>query len=189
VNPFLERLITTIISIGSLILPSISGIDPVFSHVDFLIEGNRLLISAALDNCYSEDFDTFLKSGETIRLNFTLELFAEKQNRPIAKQVITHQVRYNLIEQRFVMIFSEYPRSVELATLEQVHAQLVRLHRVEALSAKALKSQQRYYLVLSADLASLALVGRKDPFNLMLLWNKTAPRSRSQTFSLDDFIL
>jgi hypothetical protein len=71
-----RHIITGIISISSVFVSTISGVNPEFSSPKLNIEGRNIYISTQLINYSTEEFDHIFSSGIPIRINFEFELFS-----------------------------------------------------------------------------------------------------------------
>ncbi len=185
----LDKLISSVIAIGSLIFPFVSGTDAVFENVDFFIDENKMYFSGQLANCYTKEFDEILKSGQGVKLNFKIELFSEKGTEPKLKQNFYHKLRYNLIDKKFVLYISEKETSLQLRTINDVHLEFARIDRHQILNTSNLKEGKKYYVRITAYMDKITFYELSENFDLMLYWNNNQPVTESNLFDLSLFAL
>jgi hypothetical protein len=183
-----EQLIAIVISIGSLIFPSIKGTQPVFNELQLVVTANMLYLSTELQDCYTPEFDKVLSSGQAVTLYFQFEIYLEKSERPIIKRDFSHIVRYNPLDRQFELYCSESNTYHYFNSLEQVHANFTRLQQVPLLEAVNLEAGRSYYLRAEAYLADIRLLGEGVELNMMLFWDEKRPVARSGLFDLSFFL-
>ena len=183
-----DRLITTIISIGSLIFPFIESIEPIFTNVQFEVVGNSLYLSATLENCYTEELDKVISSGQSVIVRFVAELFTEKDKKPVLEQEFFRSVRYNLLDKQYEIYLSEKESRLFLKDIAQVHQNLVTLKDVKIINSSNLKRGQQYYIRLTALLDNITFIGGESELDLMLFWNNHRPVVNTSSFNLTIFV-
>jgi len=183
-----DRLITTIISIGSLIFPFIESIEPIFTEVQFEVVGNSLYLSATLENCYTDELDKVISSGQSVIVRFEAELFSEKAKKPVLKQEFFRSVRYNLLDKQYEAYLSEKGSHLFLKDIEMVHQNLVTLKDVKIIDSSDLKRGQQYYIRLTAWLENVTFIGGESELDLMLFWNNHRPIVNTNSFNSTIFM-
>jgi len=183
-----DRLITTIISIGSLIFPFIESIEPTFTEVQFKVVGNSLYLSATLENCYTTELDKVITSGQSVMVRFEAELFSEKTKKPVLKQEFFRSVRYNLLDKRYEIYLSEKESRLFVKDIDQVHQNLVTLKDVKIIDSSNLRHGQQYYIRLSALLENITFIGGGSELDLMLFWNNHRPIVNTSSFNTTIFM-
>jgi len=182
-----DRIISSVIAVGSLIFPFISGIDPLFTNVNLNRSENALVLSMYLDNCYTEELDNILMSGQTITLRFQAELYEKNRPNVILSRQFYHTLRYNPLEKKYTIYYSENERAEICNTLRQAHKYFSVVRRVEIIRPDDLVKNHTYYLQLSAYLEPVTFIGQKTDFNLMLYWNNKKPTIRTEEFDISIF--
>jgi len=101
-----KQIISGIISISSIFVSTISGVNPEFSSPQFKIEGKNIYITTQLMNYSTEELDHIFSSGIPVRINFDFELFSGNTSiLPIAKKRITREIRFDNLEYKFLLHF------------------------------------------------------------------------------------
>ena len=182
-----DRLIATIISVGSLFFPFIDGIEPVFSDVRIGIVENALVLSMCLENCYTEELDKILMSGQAVTLRFQAELFDHNQKLPVLTKQFHQTLRYNPLEKYYLLYFSEKDNSTIYYELQHVHLQFSTLNNIELLKSGDLEKGHDYFIRLTAYLDPITFIGEKSDLDLMLYWNNKKPVINTESFNLSIF--
>jgi len=182
-----DRLIATIISIGSLFFPFIDGIEPVFNDVRISIIENTLVLSMHLENCYTEELDKILMSGQVVTLRFQAELYDRIQTQPILIRQFYQTLRYNPLEKQYWLYSSEKDNSDTFSTLQQVHRNFSTLNNIYLLKAGDLEKGKNYFIRLTAYLDPITFISQKSNLDLMLYWNNKKPIVNTESFNLSIF--
>lgn len=183
-----DRLITTIISIGSLIFPFIESIEPIFTDVQFKVVGNALYLSATLENCYTEELDKVISSGQPVIVRFEAELFNEKAKKPVLNNKFFRSVRYNLLDKQYEVYLSEKEMRLLLGDINLVHQHLATLRDVKIFDSSNLKRGQQYYIRLTGLLENITFIGGESELDLMLFWNNHRPVVNTSSFNSTIFM-
>lgn len=178
-----DRLIATIITIGSLLFPFIDGPDPAFTDVSVNLIDNSLALSLNLTNCYSDEFDRILTSGQPVTIRFLAELYDDRTRQVVLKRDFEHTIRYNPLNKQFAIYLSERDERRICETLDDAHACFGTLYRVKLLSPENLERDRDYFFRISAALDPITFIGEKSPFDLMLYWNNKKPKIDTETFN------
>jgi len=182
-----DRLIATIISVGSMFFPFIDGIEPVFNDVRISIVENALVLSMHLENCYTEELDKILMSGQAVTLRFQAELFDRDQKQPLLTKQFYQTLRYNPLEKHYRLYSSEKDDSDTYGTLPQVHMNFSALNNIKLLKSGDLEKGRDYFIRLMAYLDPVTFIGEKSNLDLMLYWNNKKPVVNTETFNLSIF--
>lgn len=183
-----ERLIATIISVGSLVFPFIESIEPTFTEARIAVIGNRLCLSTQLENWHTPELDRVISSGQAIRLAFQIEVYRKDDKQPLLQQEFRHTARFNLIDKNYEISFSELEEKRTAPSLEHLHTIFARLEEVKILEAANLKKGVQYYLRVTAKLEKIAFLDKGSDFDLMLFWNSQKPTVISDYFDLNIFL-
>ncbi|MDO9548940.1 MAG: DUF4390 domain-containing protein [Candidatus Marinimicrobia bacterium] len=182
-----DRLIATIISVGSLFFPFIDGIEPAFNDVWLSIVENSLVLSMQLENCYTAELDKILMSGQPVTLRFRAELFDKAQKQPVLTKQFYHTLRYNPLEKQYRLYSSEKDNNDYYSTLQLVHLNFSSLSGVKLLKPGDLEKEHDYFIRLTAHLDPITFIGEKSDFDLMLYWNNKKPAVNTETFNISLF--
>jgi len=163
-----DRLIATIISVGSLFFPFIDGIEPVFNNVRLNILENSLVLSLRLEDCYTKELDKILMSGQPVTLRFQAELFDKVKKQPVMNKQFYHTLRYNPLEKLYGLYSSEKDGSDTYGTLQLVHTNFNTIKGVKLFNARDLEKGHDYFIRLTAHLAPITFIGEESGLDLML---------------------
>ena len=182
-----DRLIATIISVGSAFFPFIDGIEPAFSDVRLSVIENSLVLSLRLEDCYTEELDKILMSGQPATLRFQAELFDKGKKQPVLNKQFFHTLRYNPLEKLYSLYFSEKNGSETYGTLHLVHTNFSAVNEVKLFNAHDLEKGHDYFIRLTAQLAPVSFIGKDSALDLMLYWNNKKPVVNTETFDISLF--
>jgi len=178
-----RKIVATIISIGSLFYSTIPGVNATFEEIDLSLEGNRLMVSTQLSNCYSEALDQIFRSGMGIQIHFRVEVIPENSGRPVSETTFYHSIHYSLLDDVFDVYRSESQETYLNLNLKTAKDYLAEIEDVPALYMNQLDSDENYYLRLTAWMDKIQLQGMEEPLNLMFYWNSIKPTGLSRTFN------
>lgn len=178
-----RKIIATVISIGSLFYSTIPGVNATFSEIDLSLEGDRLLLTTQLDNCYSEALDQIFRSGMAIQIHFLVQVMPVNSIKPVSEIAFYHTIHYSLLDDVFDVYRSESQETYQNLNLRTAKDYLAEIEEFPALSMNQLSSEENYYLRLTAWMDKIQLQGMEDPLNLMFYWNSIKPTRVSRTFS------
>ncbi len=182
-DKFFEGLISSVIFLGSLFFPFIQGVEPDFADLQLAVQRTQLYLNTRIVNCYSEDLDKVLMSGQEIRLHFRLEARTERGNKTVLSRTFFHSMKYNIIDQVFSVYLSERDVEQQYRDIGAVHGAFTRVEELAVLRAADLEAGRSYVLEISAYLDPVTFVGSQDKIDLMLFWNNQKPVLRSQPFT------
>ena len=182
-DKLLEGLISSIISLGSLFFPFIQGVEPDFADLRLAVQRGQLYLATRIVNCYSEDLDKVLMSGQEIQLCFRVEVKSGKSKKAVLTRNFYHSMRYNIIDQLFSVYLSERDIDLQYHDINSVHDAFTQVEEVAVLGAADLKAGKSYIVEISAHLDPVTFVGSKEKIDLMLFWNNKRPVLRSEPFT------
>ncbi|HDP68447.1 MAG TPA: DUF4390 domain-containing protein [Candidatus Marinimicrobia bacterium] len=178
-----DRLIATVITIGSLLFPFIDGLDPAFKDVAINLVDNSLTLSMNLTNCYSDEFDRILTSGQPVTVHFLAELYDNRTRQVVLQRNFYHTARYNPLNKQFEIYRSERDEQRICETLDDAHVWFGALYRVKLITPENLERNRDYFFRISAYLEPITFIGEKSRFDLMLYWNNKKPKIDTETFN------
>ncbi len=178
-----RKIVTTIISIGSLFYSTIPGVNATFGGIDLSLEGDRLLMTTQLNNCYSEALDQIFRSGMTIQIHFLVQVIPVNSIKPVGETTFYHSIHYSLLDDVFDVYRSESQETYQNLNLKTAKDYLAEIEEFPALSTNQLDPDENYYLRLTAWMNKIQLQGMEEPLNLMFYWNSIKPTGLSRTFN------
>lgn len=184
---FTDRIIASIITIGSLFFPFIDGIEPVFTNVNLVRGESALVLSMYLENCYTDDLDKILMSGQPVTLQFSADLYDKAQTRPIMSKQFHHRLRYNPLEKRYQMYLSETGATEYFTTIQDVHKNFSAIDGLKIVTPSDIEKNHRYFIRLSAHLEPITFIGQDSDLDLMLFWNNKRPVVSTEVFDISIF--
>ena len=188
VESFIEHLISSVIAVGSLLFPFITGTNASFDDVNFYVNGNSMYFSGQLINCYTTEFDEILKSGQTITLNFKFELYKQNGKKPVFSHNIYRTLKYDLVDESFTLFLSENRLSLYLNSVEGMHEEFTKIRNYKVLNSVKIREGQRYFIRISAYLEKITFYDISEKFDLMLYWNNSVPVIESKMFDSSLFL-
>ena len=182
-----QKIITTVLVLGTAVFTNIPGTDPEFSNGLIEQNGTQLVCSADLSNCWTPEFDRIIQSGQTIVINYRVELISETGILPQDTKNFRHELRYNVLDETFTVNLRESGTTRTLKNLAEVKTLITHIDRYAFSDVSDLKSNQTYFIRVSAGLNRITLPGMNEPFNLMNYWKNVRPTYLSEPFTKTDF--
>lgn len=177
-----EKIASFIITAGSLLFPSVGGINPSFSDVQIAVVNNGIVCSARLINCYSEELDKIFLSGKEIRINFTVQTFEQGKEKPMHERKFCHQMKYDLVDQYFEVYLSETDEKFITESLDEVKERMARIERFVAVKVSLLEFGKRHYLKFTASMEPVFFDAFQKNIDLMIYWNNKKATFLSELF-------
>ena len=184
---FSKKVISTIIAVGSMFYSTIDGVTPSMSTPDIGFKNENLFISTTIDNCYTEELDQILNSGNVIPLYFSVELYQEGKKKPDSTFSFYHSLQYSPIGNDFSIYYSERDEVITSLNLDQAKILFPQIINYRATSATSINDNINYYLKITAWLDKIHLEGMEEELNLLFYWNSIKPYSASTIFTKSDF--
>lgn len=182
-----NKIITALLSLGTALFTNIQGVDAEFTNGIIEQDGRIIVASAELVNCWTAELDRILQSGQSVKITYRLELFAQENLRPIVSRSVTHELRYSTLDEVFHVYRSEADQQITVRDMANAKMVLAQLKRVEIVSIDDMAAEKTYYLTLSAALNRITLPGMSEELNLMAYWKGIRPGYRSELFTKADF--
>lgn len=182
-----KKIVSTVIAIGSLFYSSISGVVAEFDDLSLEIQGDRMVLSTRLVNCFSEDLDTIFRSGEEIRIYFQVEVLEGETPSPVQETTFHHGITYSLIDDSYAVYRSNTEKRQTGLSLANAKAMLSELDEVGVVVASELSFGVDYVIRVTAYMDRVALPGMEEELNLMYYWNSLKPTATSKPFTRDLF--
>lgn len=178
-----SKVITGIIALGSMFYSSISGVNPEFDSCDIFIQGNQLILSASLDNCFSEDLDKIFQSGQEIRIHFLIQVFRDRQDQPKNTFRVYHSIRHSLLDRYYEVYSSETEEIYQFETLTQAKERLRFITNYSVLTQEEVPDDGQHFIKVSAFMNKIHLPDINEEINLMYYWNSLRPEIDSRKFT------
>lgn len=182
-----NKIFTTLLSLGTALFTNIRGVDAEFTNGFIELNGQTIVASAELVNCWTPELDRILQSGHPVKITYRLELFAQENLRPVKSLSIAHELRYNTLDEVFTIYRSETDQHVTARSIANAKMVLAQLKRIEIINVDEMADEKTYYLTVSAALNRINLPGMDESFNLMAYWKGIRPDYRSEIFDRSDF--
>jgi hypothetical protein len=184
---FSKKVISTIIAVGSMFYSTIDGVTPNMTLTEITFEGDNCIVSVVITNCYTEQLDQILSSGNEIPLHFNVELFQEGEKNPDSTYSFFHLLKFSPIDDNFKIYISEKNEAVHGLTLQQSKSLFSSIKSLRLLSSKDLQAGTNYYFKITAWLDKIQMQGMKEELNLIYYWNSIKPSISSVIFNKSDF--
>ena len=184
---FSKKVISTIIAVGSMFYSTINGVTPNMLTPDLEYKNDNVLITNTIENCYAEEFDQILYSGNIIPMYFLVELYRENEKAPDSTYTFIHTLQYSPIGNDFTIYYSERDATISSLNLDQAKIIFPRITNYRVISAKNIEDNVIYYLKITAWLDKINLEGMEEELNLLYYWNSIKPNSKSVSFTKSDF--
>ncbi len=177
-----QQITTTAITLGSLLFGSVVGTNATFDTPRISVNGSKIVISAELVNCYTEELDKIFQSGKPVRIYFRVSLHEGKTNNPVLVRDFYHQVRYSLVDKYYDVYFSEHDVNRTALTTGEVHEHLSTIDQYEVIEADNLRPGTEYYIKITAFMKDIRLPGINEDISLMSYWKGREPQLKSESF-------
>ena len=184
---FSKKVISTIIAVGSLFYSTINGVTPNMLAPDLEYKNDIILVSTTIENCYAEELDQILYSGNLIPMHFSVCLYRENEKIPDSTFSFIHTLQYSPIGNDFTIYYSERDATISSLNLDQAKTLFPRITNYRVISAKNIDDNVNYYLKITAWLDKINLEGMEEELNLLYYWNSIKPNNKSVYFSKSDF--
>ncbi len=178
-----KKIITTVIAIGSMFYSTISGVNAAFTDIDIDAQGEQIVLSTTLTNCFSEDLDMIFESGKEITIYYKIEVIQQSNSQAIHTDTLTHTIHYSLVDNNFSVHISEMQQTLYNLPKDRAKSQLAELNDVPVLSLHSLLPRQEYYIQATAWMGKVTIEGTQENLNLMYYWNSIKPEVRSTSFT------
>ncbi|MFQ6612797.1 MAG: DUF4390 domain-containing protein [Fidelibacterota bacterium] len=182
-----RKIVTAVISIGSLFYSTIPGTNASFTDLLLSIKGQQLVLSTHLENCFSDELDQVFRSGKEIKIYFRVELVQAGNNKSVKDTTFYHSISYSVLDDVFDVYLTETETRYPNLNLEQAKEFLVEIEGYRAITVDQLKKDRTYYLRLEAKMDKIKLQGMEEPLNLMFYWNSLKPVVQSTPFTQELF--
>lgn len=184
---FSKKVISTVIAVGSIFYSTIEGVIPEMTMTEMYFEGDHCYVSTIITNCYTEELDQILSSGNEIPIHFDVELYQENDREPDSTFSFFHLLKFSPIENNYKVYLSERNEAIHGLTLEQAKTLFTGIHNYRLLSSRELDPGKEYKLEITAWLDKIHLQGMEEELNLIFYWNSIKPSITTPMFTKSDF--
>lgn len=184
---FSKKVISAIIAVGSMFYSTINGVTPNMLAPDIQYKNDDIFVSTTIENCYAEEFNQILYSGNLIPMYFSVELYRENEKMPDSTYTFNHTLQYSHIGNDFTIYYSERDATISSLNLNQAKMLFPQITSYRVTSASYINDNSTYYLNITAWLDKINLEGMEEEFNLLFYWNSIKPNSKSASFTKSDF--
>ena len=181
-NAITQKITSLVVAAGSLFLSSVTGTNAVFEEIEIIRKNNRIVLSATLTNCFSEELDKIFLSGEIIRINFQVNTFEKNNNEPIDEKIFYHFIKYDLVDQYYEIYLSEKDKNLIVEDIIESKTHLAKIEEYVVIETNLLELGKKYYVRLIASMESIHLDALNKNIDLMIYWNKKRATCITQEF-------
>lgn len=148
---------------------------PAVTDIHLAISKESLLLSAAVQNCFTKDMLEGVHNAIPVTFRFYLDLRRVRSywfNERTVKQVINHTLSYDPIKQEYQVAFSEKKRPETTRSLSEAEKMMAEIHDIRLASVEQLMTEQKYALYIKTTLEENTLplsIHSLIPF--FSLWN------------------
>lgn len=184
---FSKKVITAIIAVGSMFYSTIDGVTPNLIITDMQFRDDYIVVSSEITNCYTEELDQILASGNEIRLHFSMELYREKAKEPDSTYLFFHAIQFSPIDKNFNIYLSEKNEFMYSLNKEESKSLFTNVFEHRFLSSGDLSGNRKYYVKITAWLDKIKLQGMEEELNLIYYWNSIKPNNITPLFTKANF--
>lgn len=133
---------------------------PTVTDILLSSSGKELLLSATVQDCFTEDMLEGVHNAIPVTFRFYIDLRRVRNywfNERIVKQVVNHTLSYDPIKQEYQVAFSEKDRPETTRSLEEAKKMMAELHEIALISLSELPRKEKYALHIKTTLAENTL--------------------------------
>ncbi len=183
-NSFYDGLIKLIISLSTGVLgiiPGIDGNDARFIDPEFYVRNNEIFISATIESEFNQRIDDIIRSGRTVKLNITAEIYREHGTKPLKESTLVKTVDFDILEKRYLLAYDDSEKVRIFQDKFETWNNFLKIENREVFSGEDFPDKSIYYIQVRAELKTDLEIGGKS-LDLMLFWNNKAPEFKTKTF-------
>ena len=184
---FSKKVISAMIAFGSMFYSTIDGVTPKIEPINISFKNDAAYISTNLTNCYTEEFDQILQSGNEIPIYFLIELFENDKIKPDTSFTFRHSIRYSPIDYDFIVRIENRDKNYSSLNFGQAKTLFPQVNKLRIISSNQIAGGNKYYFKITAWLDKVKLEGMEEELNLLYYWNSIKPTSKSPVFTKRDF--
>ena len=184
---FSKKVISTIIAVGSMFYSTIDGITPTMAITDVYFRNEYLFVSTVIENCFTEELNQILSSGNEIPINFNIELYKENAKAADTTFTFHHTMRFSPLDKDFSVYLSQQNRTINSLDFDEAKSIFTNFDQQGIISSEDLPDNEKYYVKITAWLDKIRLQGMDEELNLIYYWNSIKPYSSTPLFSKTNF--
>jgi len=186
-SAFSKKVISSIIAIGSMFYSTIDGVTPTMSINDLYFSNEQLVINTVMTNCYTEELEQILASGNKIPVNFNVDLYSGSNRLPDTTYSFFHILQFSPIDKNYSVFLSEKNEHIYSLNIDQAKILFTSLIDQEIISSSDLDSQTSYHIKITTWLDKIHLRGMEEDLNLNFYWNSIKPSITTPKFRKSNF--
>jgi hypothetical protein len=186
-SAFSKKVISSIIAIGSMFYSTIDGVTPSMSINDLYFSNEHLIINTVMTNCYTEELEQILASGNKIPINFDVDIYSGNNRLPDTTYSFFHILQFSPIDKNYSVFLSEKNEYIYSLNIDQAKILFTSLIDLEIISSNDLDSQFSYHIKITAWLDKIHLRGMEEDLNLNFYWNSIKPSVTTPIFRKANF--
>jgi hypothetical protein len=163
--------------------------DVIFNNPSLKLEDDRITLSVELSNWLSEDMNRILESGQTLTIQFDLNLYQTSDPTPRYEHSFSHAITMDLIDQSYHVDCSELELEFQTNRRDEMRRFAGSLQSFNLLELEELQGDNSFFFRISARLENIDLPGLVKNPEMMRFWNGTSPQLESPSFKRSDFLL
>ena len=183
INFLTDKIITGIITLGSLFYSTINGVNAEFDPIEFFPKSSSLTVSTKLINCFTPEFEQIILAGQPVRFYYSLQIVNSETKKVSYEKNIYHQIQYFHLDKQFTVYTSENQVVFKTESFERAKEHLTSLEQIDACTLNDIKKHVEYKLKVSAHLDKIFIQSINKEINLMFYWNSIKPEVVSNTFT------
>jgi len=175
--------------VSQLLLTAVVGTEPYFQDVRLEVSGDRLFCSGRLVDSFTPDLDLLLESGDTVVINFEVDLVNVETDSVVAIAEWEHRFTYSILEDDYTVYRSENDKTTKIFNFEQAKDEWVRIENALFCRMRVMDDNRRYFLRISAFMNEMDMPGITKKINMMSFWNRIRPVHVSEPFEKRQLVL
>lgn len=177
-----KSITTLVVAVGALLNTNLS---PVFHEVKLDYTNDKFICSAKLDDCFNEDLDKILSSGQEVKVDYVLQVLTEEKE-VIAQKNFYHEMSYDLIDGRFIIFLSEKEKYKFYESLEEVKSVFTTLESIIVTEKLPDLKNGFFYFKIVATLRPIYMESIEKHFDLIKYWNNKPAKYLSHKLRLKE---
>ncbi len=186
---FAQTMASWVIAVGSILIPPEANTDVGFSNPLLALEGNNIVLSVDIIDWHTEELDRILEAGQTVTIEFDLEVFRPDSAAPHRSYSFNHAVTLDLIDRMYHVNCSEQNLEHETTVENEMRRHVGAIRSLPVVGLEELNGDTTLYFQLRAYLQDINLPGLMRDLDLARLWPKGGLSLTSNAFRRSDFIL
>lgn len=175
-----QSITTLVVAVGALLQTNLT---PVFDNVNIEYSNEELTVSTKLINCFNDDIDKILLSGQDVRIDYQIQVLSETK-KVVAQTNLFHQLKYDLIDENFVIFISEEEKYSVLSTINSAKEYLTNIRPIIVMREAVQLEKEFFFIVINARIKPIFLDSIGKKFDLLNYWNNKPATYHSNKLKL-----